>query len=503
MQNLPVHFWLRTMTISLETQAGKVEQSGRKGFGIKSIVSIVLCVILLSMGYAGMTFMASLAPKPAFKDPPLPSLYVDAYEVNKTNLQELTSAFGTARSDRDIAMTAYVSGEIVETFNLEVGETIQASDVSEVSATGPSGTKPGDVVIRIDKRDYEQKRTMTEDRIKESETELKRLAQEEKNLGRKLAVSQEDFKTFQAEYNRQKGLYDKQVITQNALSNSLLELRRYEDSVIQLETEIALLPAKKELAERKLVTLQGELKQTETDLSRTSISPPFTGIISEVYVEKGQYVRSGDQLFRMVDKNNVLVKIPISQSAYEHIQQSNKKDDALRVLLGPSEKNSEVWFGYVVRFSPMADERTRTVDVYIEVDNTQQKTPLLPGMFVMVKILGQVHEKIMAVPRDAIMQNAVYVLQSINKDAEGKKAGESKVEKYQVKTVPVKTLDSFQTISLIEGDIIPGDKIVTTNLDKITELIEENGKFTLTLNKIKSLQDEAKSMKIPLWRVLE
>jgi RND family efflux transporter MFP subunit len=273
--------------------------------------------------------------------------------------------------------------------------------------------------------------------------------------------------------------------------------------VIQLETEIALLPAKKELAERKLVTLQGELKQTETDLSRTSISPPFTGIISEVYVEKGQYVRSGDQLFRMVDKNNVLVKTPISQSAYEHIQQSNKKDDALRVLLGPSEKNSEVWFGYVVRFSPMADERTRTVDVYIEVDNTQQKTPLLPGMFVMVKILGQVHEKIMAVPRDAIMQNAVYVLQSINKDAEGKKAGESKVEKYQVKTVPVKTLDSFQTISLIEGDIIPGDKIVTTNLDKITELIEENGKFTLTLNKIKSLQDEAKSMKIPLWRVLE
>jgi RND family efflux transporter MFP subunit len=508
----------------------------------KAIVTVILMMMALTFGLGVMKTLASYAPKPVLKEPSKSNLSIDTFVIQTANLQEMISAFGTTRSDREVTITAQVSGEITETFKLDVGERIKAPNVSLKTTDGPSVNHKGDVIIAFDKRDFQQKLQIAEDKLKEDDAELAQLQQTEKNLERRLIGQREDYDTFNKEYLRIKLLFDRGTVTQGQLSQSLLDLRRYEDAVIQLETEQAMLPTRKESLTRRKATHMNDLKQAQIDLTRTEIIPPFNGDISQVYVERGQYVRTGDSLFRMVDSKKVIVTVPVSLDHYNQTRENFKPGEPIPVVLGTSERNPQVWSGLITRTSPQADQKTRTIDVFVEVDNEQQKSPLLPGTFVFAKVLGHVHRQVLAVPRETIVNGYVFVVKPVaevkpevnqnkTKTPEGTASTDTtpvpeqapatkppvdpnveplateipvdKVITYVAIKVPVKVVQNLQTLAIINGDIQPGDQVVLSNLDKINDMINEEVEFTLTMNRSTTLADQFKSLTMPLWQVVE
>lgn len=227
---------------------------------------------------------------------------------------------------------------------------------------------------------------------------------------------------------------------------------------------------------------QSDLELAQLDLERTQVHAPFAGVISGVHVEQGQYVRPGDQLVRLTDPARVEVPLSLTLSDYLDIAALRDQGRQIRVALAENETGRPRWFSDPLgdlRQAPEADERTRTVKVYTEIDNDEQPVPLLPGTFVHARIPGPVVSDAMVIPRDAVVEGTVFVAVPLTDEELQQQASEEAAEPV---AGPVASADTWyarverravtagrtlQSLVLISEGLDAGDWIVTTNLDVI------------------------------------
>ena len=424
------------------------EARPRRSLIIRTIVSVVLAAGALLAGLAAFVGLASLKQPPAARDKIVKTYNVEVFSVEPTDLREIISAFGTARADREVIVAAQVAGTIVEVHpRLKVGQAVRAHQESERLS--------GDLLVRIDPRTYAERVTQAERRIAEDEAELERVKQEQANNEVLLKQAEEDVQTYREEYDRIRGLAERGVATPNDVTKTRLELQRYEAALLQRKNEQELFPLRIEQLRRRQTTNQSELQVAQLDLNRTEVRPPFEGLLSEVMVEQGQYVRPGDPLLRLTHTGLVEVPVPLTLADYarlgKRVADARETGDAPVVALAENETADPRWKGRLVRVAPEADERTRTIMGYVVVENGSQPVPLLPGTFVNARIEGPLLEDVTVVPRDAIVEGKLFVAN-----------GDGTAERREVNVVR-----TLQTLAIVSGGIKPGEQVILTNLDVI------------------------------------
>jgi RND family efflux transporter MFP subunit len=239
------------------------------------------------------------------------------------------------------------------------------------------------------------------------------------------------------------------VNTASQLARAKLEMRTFEDAIIKLESEAELYPLRIEHTQKKRSTHQTDLEIALEELSRTRVTPPFNGTISEVLVEQGQFVQPGTSLVRLTDTSRIEVPVPITLDEFSRIEGRLRSEDFPRVELAENVTSPSRWNGFVVRAAPVADELTRTIMVYVSVDNSSQDVPLKPGTFVHARIAGPILENAIVVPRDAIVADHVFV------------AGPAGTAVRR----PLTISRTLQSLALVESGVEAGEQIVLTNLD--------------------------------------
>ncbi|HSG70286.1 MAG TPA: efflux RND transporter periplasmic adaptor subunit, partial [Planctomycetaceae bacterium] len=388
-----------------------------------------------------------------FQEPPL---NVEVYRVERYPLREYLEAFGTARADREVVVSAEVSGKIVEVLpNLEVGELVTAKPYPRETAAGetPPAISP-DRLVLIEQFGYEKRRDSAESRYREAQTEVDKIKKEIPSIERLTKLAVEDYKTYLAEYERRKELVAKGVGSKTDLSNFELNLNSFKKSKEQLENQLDQLADRKNQVEAKADGLKAEWELAQQDLEKTEILPPFDGYLSEVLVELGQYVRTGDPLVKITDLSRVEIPVSLTQPQYSKLKPSLDRGERPLATLSPHRDSKLRWVGRVVRVAPVSDERTRTIQAFIVVDNSTQEVPMLPGTFAFARIEGPAYDRNerFAVPRDAIIQNRVFV-----------------VEEGIAKNRQIEIVDTLQSFALVESGLVHGDEIVLTNLDVLRE----------------------------------
>lgn len=427
------------------------------------IISEVLIVLILGISYGVYGYLES--HQPAVKEKPVVTsrLNVDVYDVMPYAYQEVLSGFGTVRADREVILAAQVSGEIIEVHpQLEVGHHLTAGKLVTTPA-GPSMQRDADQLLRIDPRDYEQRVEQAANRIAELKTEIEQLGVQKTSVARQVAKGKSVLKTLTEELDRLKAAVDRDVGTPSDLNKALLEVQRYDDTLIQLENQAASIPHQIVAAQQRLLTSQSEKHRAENDLQRARVVPPFDGVLSEVFVELGQYVQAGESLVRLTDLS--VVEIPVALSFEDFLQLQQEMEDGHHPAVTVAENESVkvdsdelIWEGHVVRTSPEADPGSRTVQVFVEVQNTDEKRPLLPGAFVHVRIDGRRYEneeaekKVFLVPRECVVNQSVYVVSK-----------ENEVDVARRRTV--KPGRPFRSLVELTRGVGAGDRLVLTNLD--------------------------------------
>jgi membrane fusion protein, multidrug efflux system len=199
---------------------------------------------------------------------------------------------------------------------------------------------------------------------------------------------------------------DKQVKLQQtnvSVDNAKKELERKQASFnAKIISESEFQKAKYELE----VALE-QKNAAQVELDRSIIRAPFTGVITQRFIEKGQNITPTSQLFTIVDTDPLEAKVYLPEKEIFGLRPNQ------RVVMALNAQKDVTFAGTIRQINPAVDTKTGTVKVTVEVVNAPEV--VRPGSFVDVRLETQRHDKTLLIPKRALMEEAgeryVFVVQ--------------------------------------------------------------------------------------------
>lgn len=371
-------------------------------------VRVFLVLIILAIGVVGFIGLKKLKKPPRQKAVKEPVLAVEAVEVHPVNRQVVLTGYGEVTSRTKVALSSEVSGRVTAVHNeLEAGATLGK----------------GEVLLRVDDRDY----------TLDYQTAVSRLK-----------VLRSDLKLAQREFDRVSALYRKNKV------GTLSALEQAEKTVNSIANQISQVQRDRDLALLKI--------------ERCVLRAPFDSRITEVSVEVGEYVTIGKHLVSLVDDSNLELEVAL-----------DSRDAARWLMIDPKEPGDRInWFGKpepvectihwtedagvsgrgilqrIVRF----DRNTRTVVVMISLTGSKAASfPLTEGMFCKVEVPGKSMQGVYILPRQSVtLDHTVY-----------------RIVEGRLKTTDVKIRRMKNGEAYISEGLQSGDTVITTRLENPLE----------------------------------
>ncbi|HIE02417.1 MAG TPA: efflux RND transporter periplasmic adaptor subunit, partial [Thiotrichaceae bacterium] len=327
--------------------------------------------------------------------------------------------------------------------------------------------KGGEQLLRIDPTDYELAKAQAEANLQSIQAQLNELKVKESNTEISLKIEQQVLNVARKELNRLRKLLRKRAVSQNSADQQERTMLTQNQQVQSLQNNLNLIPTQRQLLNAQRKSAQIQLESAKLNLKRTQISLPFDGRIAEVNVEKKQFAQQGQVLViaDSIDIAEVDAQIAIQRFRHllQHSSEGNAKVDlnnlpkrfglSSTVRLQAGDFKVE-WPARFVRASDTVDPQTRTIGIVVAVDNPYRQAipgirpPLIKNMFVEVELRGKARQASLIIPRSALHQQQVYL---VNQD--------NRLEKRPVET------DFFQTdFVVIKNGLKKGEQLIVSDL---------------------------------------
>ena len=245
-----------------------------------------------------------------------------------------------------------------------------------------------------------------------------------------MASSMVQLRAAQATLDRTKQLADKGLSAQTTLDTAQAEVDRLTATIATQQSQVAL---------------------AETNLLRARVMAPFAGTVASRAIEPGQIVNPGTTMLSIVDLSTVRVEVIAALSDAARIVPGQS------VRLGVQGMTGQEFTGTVDRVSPVAETGTRSIKVYLTLDNPDGV--LRGGMFVSGNIVVRQDDGVIAVPAEAVHtrdDDASYVLAVVDGVLEER---------------TIETGAEWRTTALVEArsGLSAGDVIVGTDLSGLSD----------------------------------
>ena len=299
-------------------------------------------------------------------DRPEEAVPVDVVALGRGTIESALRFSATLEAERDVRVFAEAQRRVVE-LRVEEGDAVKA----------------GALLIRL--QDDEQRSALNK-----VEVELRQAKRE---------------------FDRQKSLYDRQLVSEQAYNDAAL---------IYDQAEIATEDARR-------------------NLTYTEVRAPFAGIVTERLVNVGDYVTLNQPLFRIVDFDSIVARIYVPEKELPFLATGLDARLTAEAIGGAS------FVGTVDRISPVVDPGTGTVKVTVA---TPRQEGLRPGMYVEVELVTAVHTDALLLPKRAVVydNDQLFVFRL---------GDERRVERIKIDPV----LEDVRNIEPA-GGLVEGDQIV-------------------------------------------
>jgi len=341
---------------------------------------------------------------------------VRVIRVPRVDMVPRARAYGTVQPGRSWDAVAEVGGTVVR-----------------VNPKVKSGAflKAGSVLLGVDPTDYELAIAQRRADIAGTKAQLLDNEVREANSRRSLAIEKQALILSDKELERRRRLARQGAASQSGVEQQERQVLVQRQNVISHENTLALLSPERKSLEAQLARYQAQLAEAEHNLQRATIRLPFDARISQLHVEKNQSVRPGDVLLVADDIATAEIEAQLPMQVVRNIMTTRAEPVAAMI-----ENVGEVfgitarvrlpdfdieWPGRLVRMSATLDPETRTVGAIVEVDEPYRgviagiRPPLVKEMFVEVDLSGRARRDTLVVPRTAVHDGSVYVV-----DAEGR-----------------------------------------------------------------------------------
>ncbi|MBU1701681.1 MAG: efflux RND transporter periplasmic adaptor subunit [Candidatus Eisenbacteria bacterium] len=160
------------------------------------------------------------------------------------------------------------------------------------------------------------------------------------------------------------------------------------------------LASQKALEDARHALQQAEsiLEEMKLKLSYTQIRAPFSGMVTQRFIETGQTINPGHQAFSIADMDPLLTRVYLPEDEIPNI----KRGQPVQVRLD-SEPDLQL-SGRVRQIAPMVDRQTGTVKVTVEIEKCA--SPIRPGSFARVFITTDIHPLALVLPKRCLVEEA-------------------------------------------------------------------------------------------------
>ena len=159
--------------------------------------------------------------------------------------------------------------------------------------------------------------------------------------------------------------------------------------------------------EARVAVSRANLQVARTNLERTVIKAPLTGVLNSRVRDRGEYVSSGDTVAQIVDVSRVKAEIQIPEKDIRFIRLGQS------VTIEVDSLDSRTFTGKVTYISELADASTRTTPIEITLDNSAGT--LHAGMIIRSRIFRRTLHDVVMIPLASVIPledgKVVYVVE--------------------------------------------------------------------------------------------
>ncbi|MGL1904405.1 MAG: efflux RND transporter periplasmic adaptor subunit [Fibrobacterales bacterium] len=328
-----------------------------------SIIKIILPIILVAAAFGIAVVMVKKGQTQAETNIETKYPLVTSKVLKPVTTDARFEATGTVKAGQQVTILPEVNGTV--------------SWISQKLTPGGIVSK-GQLLVRIDDREYKLQVNALKAQVKAAEIELTREEARGKLARNEWKISGEKGKA------------------------SPLVTRE-----LQLES-----------AKLNLSSAKSSLEQAELRLSKAEIRAPFNASVASENVDIGQVVGPQSQIVRLVGTGDLRLEInvPIEALAKISLGSGRVKGSEVTVCQKLSNDRCVEAKGYVVHVVGELDAQTRQAKLNItipEKETRKGEIPLLPGAFVTTSISGTEEEVIYTIPRKNVHnKNRIWTLLS-------------------------------------------------------------------------------------------
>ncbi len=404
------------------------------------------------------------------------STKVSTEVVELRKLVETVSANGKIQPAKDIKISPYISGEVVELFVKE-GEFVN------------KGQQLAKIDPEIYLRAYEK-----------TEASLKTAMANEANANARVSQTKAQFVKAELDYKRSKTLWEKKVISD-------ADFEAAKSSYDVAEAEVSAAKESYKSAQFQVSSAQASLKEAKENLNRTTIYSPNDGTVSKLSVEVGERVTgasqfsAGTEIMRIANldvlevnvevNENDIVRVTLMDTAVIEVDAYlNREFKGLVTEIATSANTTGVSADQVTNFDVKIKMLKSSYEDLIKPD-AAIPSPFRPGMSATVEIETETAVDIVTIAIQAVTTRADTTgriksakekreAERLKKD-KGVETGSDKTDEYvflykdgKAKLQLVKTGIQDNTYIQITEGLKPGDEVIVAPYRAVSKTLKNN-----------------------------
>jgi len=393
---------------------------------------------------------------------------VNTEKASKRTISELITASGKLKPEKEISISADVSGEIIE-LTVKEGDKV----------------KKGDLLVRIKPDEY---KSMLEEYSAAYNSSLAGLENAKANYAQVKAI----FERSRTTYERYLKLKESQTVSQ-------AEFERVEAEYLSAKAQLESAQQGVETAKFNVVSSKARKTKAAESLFKTAIYSPIDGIVTRLNNQLGERVvgtaqMQGTVIMRIADLNKMAVNIDVNEN------------DIVRISLGDSATievdafRNEKFKGIVTEIANSSkdqqglSEQITSFEVKVLIlessyqhlikENDYIRTPFRPGMSAMIDIHTKKADDVLSVPILAVTtrslsEDGTEIKKSKKKIRDDNDNDKTKKEvvflynkgKVKMQVVSIGIQDDFYIE--IKSGLKEGDEVVSAPFSIISKILKD------------------------------
>ncbi|HIN88103.1 MAG TPA: efflux RND transporter periplasmic adaptor subunit [Nitrospinaceae bacterium] len=381
------------------------------------------------------------------------SLPVQIGKIIVKDVTDQVRVVGNIRAEQRVTINAEVEGQIKQ---------VKVEEGDEVAV--------GDLLARIDSREYELEVEELEAELSAAKEEFKKAIEglrpeEKEKLLARVRVNESAFDLAIKEQDRFQKLVKDGVTAQSILDEVNDRVQQAKE---KLRESRATFEAAKQSRQEDIQQLRAEgegivkrLEMAQLNFSKTLIHAPFDGVIVHKKIEEGAFLKVGSPVFEMISSSRLKAVLEIPQSHRNKLKKLKGIDFWVKEL-GLKFKQSGK-----LRVIPDADIYSGNIRAQMELHRPNRA--LFPGLTLVGMMNFGVRKNVMHVPSVALVISekgtVVYVVKESKAHLVPVRAYKERNELIEIDDFTNQLSPDSELILRGSGAVFPGAKVFPTNLE--------------------------------------